>query len=252
MMRIHSPVLRSHKILTVIQVRVLPAIVLVGLTLPWVNGCTSQQDFAPEMTLQVSAGAEAGSYVAKGRTNLPQPEIEKRKQPIVITVQAIRLLTPKPNAKVLKNTKPIHAVIARQRIETTDGNWEAKLNLLQPTPKNGLLEVWQINPADIPAELEPSGDVTFLAATESIDRTLKFSPDVTKMTADGRKPVLQSAADGSLFLQAEATQSIAPPKLPATPPTAIKPIVKVDSKTASGKVDAKQNNAPLLPQEFMR
>jgi hypothetical protein len=113
------------------------------------------------------------------------------------------------------------------------------------------VEVWQLNAGDVPADLEPAAEVTFLAATESIDRTLNFSPDANK-SIDGRKPVLQSAEDGSLFLQAESIQPIAPPTLPKRPPTARGPIVKVTPQPLSEKSATKQNNAPMLPQEMMR
>ncbi len=226
--------------------------VVIGGSLSGLSGCTSPTKFKPEMTMQVTSEGQAGLYTLKGKTNLPQPEVEKRKQPIVITVQAIRLLLPKANAKKLVNTQPLHAVIARQRIETIDGNWEAKLNLLNPNPKGAPLEVWQLNAGDVPADLEPSPNVTFLAATDSIDRTLDFASDVNKTTPDGQKPVLQSAKDGSLFLQAELTQSIAPPALPKMAVTGVAPIVKVPVQSLSEKSATKQNNAPLLSKENMR
>jgi hypothetical protein len=226
--------------------------IAIGGSLSGLSGCTSTAKFKPEMTMQVTPEGQTGLYTLKGKTNLPQPEVEKRKQPIVITVQAIRLLVPKANAKKLVNTQPIHAVIARQRIETLDGNWEVKLNLLNPNPKGAPLEVWQLNAGDVPADLEPSPNVTFLAATDSIDRTLDFTSDVNKTSPDGQKPVLQSAKDGSLFLQSELTQSIAPPALPKMAATGVAPIVQVPAQSISEKSATKQNSAPLLPKENMR
>jgi hypothetical protein len=223
-------------------------------TIGLLSGCGSleRKDFKPEMTLQVEASGSAGQYTLKGRTTLPQPEVEKRKQPIVITVQAVRQLLPKVGAKTLKNLKPVTAIVARQRIETSDGNWEVKLNLLQPSDKGLPLEVWQLNPAEFPADLEPSPTVTFLVATGSIDRTLEFSPDVMKTGANGQKPVLQSAADGGLFLQAEEVRNIAPPALPkvaAKPPVGV---VKVTAQAGSGKVAAQDKKAPLTQDEMVR
>ena len=218
------------------------------------SGCNilEKKVFNPEMTLQVEPSGTAGQFTLKGRTNLPQPEVGKRKLPIVITVQAIRQLLPKPDAKTSQNSKPVTAIIARYRLESVDGNWEVKLNLLQPSDKGVPLEVWQLNPNQLPADLVPSQTVTFLVATESIDRTLAFSPDVTKTNAAGQKPVLQSAADGSLFLQAEEVRTIAPPRLPKV--TAVTPsiAVKVTAQTMSGKSPTKQNNAPIQAQEFLR
>ena len=114
------------------------------------------------------------------------------------------------------------------------------------------MEVWQLNPGDFPADLEPAANVTFLAATGSIDRTLNFSPDVNKTTPDGLKPVLQSAKDGSLFLQSELSQSIAPPAMPKMAATAPSAIVKVQAQSLSEKSSTKQNGAPVLPKEMMR
>lgn len=218
------------------------------------TGCSplERQVFNPEMTLEVEASGPSGQFTLKGRTNLPQPEVEKRKQPIVITVQAVRQLLPKAGAKTLKNTKPVNAIVARQRVETVDGNWEVKLNLLQPSDKGTPLEVWQLNPDKLPADLEPSPTVTFLAATGSIDRTLEFSPDVTKTGKDGQKPVLQSAADGSLFLQAEEARNIASPALPkvaAKPPSGV---VKVKAQESSTKNPEEKNKAPLSQDEWVR
>ncbi len=224
---------------------------LLGLSISQLGGCTAKK-FNPEMTLTVMPEGQPGLYTLKGQTNLPQPDVEKRKQPIVINIQAIRLLIPKANAKTLTNRKPLHAVIARQRIESLDGKWEAKLNLLKPNPKGGAVEIWQLHAGDIPADLEPAPEVTFLAATDSIDRTLDFSPDANKPTTDGRKPVLQSATDGNLFLQAESVQPIAPPALPKMAATAPKAITKVIPQPLSEKSSTKQNDAPVLSREILR
>lgn len=227
---------------------------LMGVTLVSLGGCNSLEKriFKPEMTLKVEATGSTGVFLLKGRTNLPQPEVEKRKQPIVITVQAVRQLLPKAGAKTLKNLKPVNAIVARQRLESVDGNWEVKLNLLQPSDQGKPLEVWQLNPNDFPKDLEPSPTVTFLAATESIDRTLEFSPDVTKTGADGQKPVLQSAIDGSLFLQAEESRNIAPPTLPKVAEKAAPRIVKVTAQSISEKRTPLPNKAPLSSPEFVR
>ena len=227
-------------------------VILSGVLVGSLNGCANDKTFTPEMTLQVTPDGASGIYIVNGQTNLPQPEVEKRKLPIVITVQAIRQLTPKAGSKTLTNTQPLHAVIARQRIETTDGKWTAKLNLLNATAKGGAVEVWQLNSGDLPADLEPAANVTFLAATDSIDRTLNFSPDVNKTTPDGLKPVLQSAKDGSLFLQSELSQTIAPPAMPRMAATTPGAIVKVRAQSISEKSSTKQNSAPVLPKEMMR
>ena len=136
-------------------------VILLGVLTGSLNGCVNTKKFTPEMTMQVTPDGAPGIYTVNGQTNLPQPEVEKRKLPIVITVQAIRLLTPKVGSKTLTNTQPIHAVIARQRIETLDGKWTAKLNLLNPNA-NGAVEVWQTHSGDLPADFEPAANVTFL------------------------------------------------------------------------------------------
>lgn len=227
-------------------------VILLGMLAGSLNSCANPKKFTPEMTMQVTPDGAPGIYTVNGQTNLPQPEVEKRKLPIVITVQAIRLLTPKAGSKTLTNTQPIHAVIARQRIETIDGKWTAKLNLLNPNANGGAVEVWQIHSGDLPADLEPAATVTFLAATESIDRTLNFSTDVNKTTPDGRKPVLQSAKDGSLFLQSELSQTISPPAMPKMAATLPGLAVKVQVQSLSEKSITKQNGAPVLPREMMR
>ncbi len=223
-------------------------------TIGLLSGCDTleRKVFKPEMTLQVEASGAAGQFTLKGRTNLPQPEVEKRKQPIVITVQAVRQLLPKNGAKTLKNLKPVTAIVARQRLESADGNWEVKLNLLQPSDKGMPLEVWQLNPAEFPADLEPSPTVTFLVATGSIDRTLEFSPDVNKMGSDGQKPVLQSAADGSLFLQAEEVRNIAPPTLPKMAAKPASGVVKVTAQAGSGRGPEQKNKPPLTEDQMVR
>lgn len=249
--KLESPAQRSHG-------RALGVVLRSGLftlgTLAILTGCSAleRKVFKPEMTLQVEASGTSGQFTLKGRTNLPQPEVEKRKQPIVITVQAVRQLLPKVGAKTLKNLKPVNAIVARQRLESVDGNWEVKLNLLQPNDKGTPLEVWQLNPDQFPADLEPSPTVTFLVATESIDRSLEFSPDVTKTGSDGQKPVLQSSADGNLFLQAEEARNIAPPALPkvaAKPPAGA---VKVTAQESSTKNPTQLNRAPLAQEEWVR
>ena len=227
-------------------------VILLGVLAGSLNGCVNTKKFTPEMTMQVTPDGAPGIYTVNGQTNLPQPEVEKRKLPIVITVQAIRLLTPKVGSKTLTNTQPIHAVIARQRITTIDGKWTAKLNLLNPNAKGGAVEVWQTHSGDLPVDFEPAANVTFLAATESIDRTLNFSTDVNKTTPDGRKPVLQSAKDGSLFLQSELSQMISPPAMPKMTATLPGLAVKVQAQSLSEKSSTKQNGAPVLPKEMMR
>ena len=250
---LHPTFMFQPKTLHKLVIRQGVIVILSGVLVGSLSSCANSKKFTPEMTLQVTPDGTPGVYTLNGRTNLPQPEVEKRKLPIVITVQAIRLLTPKAGAKTLTNTQPIHAVIARQRIETTDGNWSAKLNLLNPNPKGGAaVEVWQLNSGDLSADLEPAANVTFLAATESIDRTLNFSTDVNKTTPDGQKPVFQSAKDGSLFLQSELSQTIAPPTMPKMAATAPSAIVKVQAQPISEKSSLKQNSAPVLPKEMMR
>ena len=249
---LHPTFMFQPKIFHKLVIRQGVIVILSGVLVGSLSSCANNKTFTPEMTLQVTPDGASGIYIVNGQTNLPQPEVEKRKLPIVITVQAIRQLTPKAGSKTLTNTQPLHAVIARQRIETTDGKWTAKLNLLNANAKGGAVEVWQLNSGDLPADLEPAANVTFLAATDSIDRTLNFSPDVNKTTPDGLKPVLQSAKDGSLFLQSELSQTIAPPTMPKMAATAPGAIVKVQAQPISVKSSPKQNSAPVLPKEMMR
>ena len=79
-------------------------VIFLGVLVGSLSSCANSKPFTPEMTLQVTPDGASGVYTLSGRTNLPQPEVEKRKQPIVITVQAVRLLTPKVGAKTLTNT----------------------------------------------------------------------------------------------------------------------------------------------------
>jgi hypothetical protein len=238
---------RTSRLLPLLRLTSGVAIVSLLLT-----GCFQSKPLKPELKMQVESSGSTGTFKLRGQTNIPVQNFEGRKQPIVVTVEAIRRLRPKPNAKRLSNQEPFYAVLDRQKIETMDGKWETELNLRQ-SAQGRALEVWQLNQGKVPLELDPEQEVIFLAVTNPLPKLINLDPEALKPKSAGdRNSLIQFAANGDVYLQAEQTQSIAPPSNPNPKGKLTQTVVRVPVKREVKKADSDQLQAPLSPQELVR
>jgi hypothetical protein len=222
------------------------SVLAAGLMVSLLVGCNQAQPLNPEFTMQIQPTGSGGTYNISGQTNLTKP-------PTTITVQAIRKLRPLANATRLTNREPMYAVVAEDRVETQDGKWQATLKLIQPDSAGTPLESWQINQNQVPLEVEPEGQISFIAVTAPLDRSIRF----VELNGSGAgaiaNPVLQSATDGSNYLKAEQSITIAPPTFNRSlAKAADRPIIPVRAAASQTIVNSKQSTAPLTSQEFAR
>jgi hypothetical protein len=209
-------------------------------------GCNQVQPLNPEFTMEIKPTGAGGTYNIMGQTNLTKP-------PTTVTIQAIRKLRPLANATRLTNREPMYAVVAEDRVETQDGKWQATLKLIQSDSTGTPLESWQINQNQVPLEVEPEGQVSFIAVTAPLDRSIRFVELNGSGAGSITNPVLQSATDGSNYLKAEQSITIAPPTLNRSLAKATdRPVVQVRATASQTVVNSKQSTAPLTSQEFVR
>ena len=219
----------------------IPSLTL-GLVLCCV-GCAPAKTLKPELTLQVQPMSQSGRYAVSGQTTLPN---QSR-----ITVQAVRPLKPLPTAR-LTNQQPLYAILDRQQVEVTDGKWQANLNLWGETT-GPAQELWQIKNSQLGLALRPETDVTFLAVSDALNGPLDI-----KTNKDTNQPlenaVLQFSRDGSAYLQAKQITTISPPvsqtALKIIAPTAVQ--LKATAISSQQSEQKRQNDAPLLPLEYLR
>ncbi|OUC13833.1 MAG: hypothetical protein B0A82_15085 [Alkalinema sp. CACIAM 70d] len=212
-------------------------------------GCSENKPLKPELSLQVSGGGD-GTYTVQGQTNLPNPKVGGQEKPLRVTVQAIRRFRPRSNARRLINTQPIYAVVAKQQVDVSKGTWETRLNLNQPNGKGLPQEVWQLNQAQFPLEFEPEQTVLFLATTAPLDRSLKL--DKKLGSGENGNSLLQVGSDGSVYLQAEKTMTIAPPPLQKATIATNPQVVKVVAQSLREAVKEKQDSSSLPSSAFLK
>jgi hypothetical protein len=208
-------------------------------------GCNQIKPLNPEFTMQVQPTGPAGTYTVSGQTNLP------KSPPITITVQAIRKLRPLANTRST-NREPLYAVVAKEQVETQDGQWQTTLKLQQPNSAGTPLESWQLNQNQVPLEVEPEAQVSFVAATAPLDRSIRFV-DLTEPGAQSNDSAVLQTTNGNNYLKTEKTIALAPPPLNrGLARSADRPIVKLPAAPAPSGATSKQTNAPLKSQEFVR
>jgi hypothetical protein len=208
--------------------------------------CSQVKPLNPEFTMQVQPTGSTGTYTVSGQTNLP------KSPPITITVQAIRKLRPLANASRLANREPLYAVVAQERVETQDGQWQTTLKLQQPNGTGTLLESWQLNQNQVPLEVEPEAQVSFVAATALLDRSIRFI-DLTEPGAKGTNNLVLQTTNGNNYLKTEKVINLAPPSSNrGLARSADRPVVQMRAAAAPSSATSKQTTAPLTSQEFVR
>jgi hypothetical protein len=207
--------------------------------------CSQVQPLNPEFTIQVQPTGATGTYTVSGQTNLP------KSSPITITVQAIRKLRPLGNTR-LTNREPLYAVVAKERVETQDGQWQTTLKLQQPNGTGTPLESWQVNQNQVPLEVEPEAQISFVATTAPLDRSIRFI-DLTEPGAQGTNNSVLQTTNGNNYLKTEKAINLAPPSLNRSlARSADRTVVQLRATAGPSAVTSKQTTAPLTSQEFVR
>lgn len=207
-------------------------------------GCSQTKPLKPELTLQVQAASQPGTYVASGKTTLPN---QSR-----ITVQAVRQLTPVGKSP-LTNQKPLYAILDRQQVDVMDGKWQTNLNLLR-SAGGGTRELWQVNSTPLELPLQPQTDVAFLAVSDELALPLDIQTN-----KDSNQPLensaLQFSRNGNAYLQAKQSLLITPPVVKTLSLVNQKSnLVKLEpATTVKALPDQKrQTDAPLAPVEYLQ
>jgi hypothetical protein len=222
----------------------LTVLVTLGLT-AGDGGCVQTKPLKPELTLQVQPTGKSGVYAASGKTTLPN---QSR-----VTIQAVRQLEP-VKASRLTNQKPLYAILDRQQVEVTDGQWQANLNLLKNSP-GPALELWQIKANQLGLAVQPRAEVTFLAVSDELNLPLDI-----KTNKDSNQPlensVLQFSRNGNAYLQAKQSLSINAPlvktALNTADASAVVQLKATPLLDKSSPVAKPQSSAPLSPLQYLR
>ena len=176
------------------------ALLLLTVSL-FATGCTKERSLQAELSLKVEPSNRPGIYVVSGKTNLPD---QSR-----IIVQGIRPLAATAQSISTENS-PNYAILDRQAVVSSQGQWQATLKLWQSLPDGQYQEVWQSNQASI-SRLKPSADVVFVAAIESVSQTKGLTQPLDNQGKPLEGTNIRFATDGQWYLQAKQTLTVTPP-----------------------------------------
>ena len=174
-------------------------------------GCTKERSLQADLSLKVEPSNRPGVYVVSGKTNLPD---QSR-----IIIQGLRPLTASAQS-ASPDESPNYAILDRQAVVSSQGQWQATLKLWQNTPDGQYQEVWQANQAQI-SRLKPGGDVVFVAAIDSASQTKALLQPLDSQGKQLQGPNIRFTTDGQWYLQAKQTLTVAPP-IAKTAPASLK------------------------------
>jgi hypothetical protein len=164
-------------------------------------GCTKERSLQAELSLKVEPSNRPGVYVVSGKTNLPD---QSR-----IIVQGIRPLTSTAESTNTENS-PNYAILDRQAVVSSQGQWQATLKLWESTPDGQYQEAWQANQAYI-SRLKPDADVVFVAAIESAGQTKASAQPLNNQGNPLEGANIRFATNGQWYLEAKQTLTVSPP-----------------------------------------
>ncbi len=164
-------------------------------------GCTQERSSKVELSLNVEPTNRPGTYIVSGHTNLPD-----RSQ---IIVQGIRPLNA-PTQLVSANTSSDYAILDRQIVSSSQGQWQATLKLWQVAPDGQYQEAWQLSHNQI-NRLQPSSDVVFVAVIDPGNQAKSLTQTLEKEGKKLEGGSVRFAADGQWYLQAKQSLAISLP-----------------------------------------
>jgi hypothetical protein len=164
-------------------------------------GCTRERSLQAELSLKVEPSNRPGVYVVSGKTNLPD---QSR-----IIVQGIRPLALTAQSTSTEHS-PNYAILDRQAVVSSQGQWQATLKLWESTPDGQYQEAWQANQAYI-SRLKPDADVVFVAAIESAEQTKASAQPLDNQGNPLEGANIRFATDGQWYLEAKQTLTVSPP-----------------------------------------
>jgi hypothetical protein len=219
--------------------------------------CTPSPPQPISLTLEVKPSQRPGWYLLNGTTNLPN---QSR-----INVAAVRYLHEKTVQAQFAAADTDYAILARQTIEVTQGEWRATLNLWQIAADGRYQEAWQLNQTQRMSR-QPAETVSFIATFEPDNQPPEIQQQVEPKNMVFDSGLMRVNSDGQRYLQATQTIPVNLPFGKTTPPATttadrnggwgdraslrnpnsiigtVKPAVPINRKT----------NAPLSTREFAR
>ncbi|PSB26802.1 hypothetical protein C7B82_18260 [Stenomitos frigidus ULC18] len=164
-------------------------------------GCSRERSLQAELNMKVEAANRPGVYIVSGKTNLPD---QSR-----IIVQGIRPLT--SSAQPASPGEPSnYAILDRQAVVVSQGQWQATLKLWQSTTDGQYQEVWQTNQAQM-RRLKPDADVVFVAAIDSASQPKALAQPLDNQGKQLQGANIRFATDGQWYLQTKQTLTVTPP-----------------------------------------
>jgi len=160
--------------------------------------CTRERSSQVELSLKVEPSNRPGVFTVSGRTNFPDQS--------QVIVQGIRPLTASSKS-VGTDDASNYAILDRQAVTVSQGQWQATLKLWQSTTDGQDQEVWQSSQT----QLKPSTDVVFVAAIDpgSQSKALKQTLENQGKTLEGAN--VRFTTDGQWYFQAKQTLTVVPP-----------------------------------------
>lgn len=222
------------------------------------SGCAKPRSPNVDLKMQVKQSGSPGVYLVTGSTNLPDQSL--------ITVEALRSLSPDLPSSVSSNSDATYSILARQIVEVKQGNWQTTLNLWKVAADGRFREAWQINQSEQGLSLNPATDVAFIAL---LDPATQPPPLEQKLQQEGKKlqgRLVRFTDDGQWYIQAREILPVALPTGKTTPPPlraedindgwGNRSVIQQEPQD-SGFVGAppeigNQTNAPPSAREFMR
>jgi hypothetical protein len=230
---------------------------VVFLVLALCVSCSSAKPPDTAITISVQQENSPGLYTVTGTTNLPNQS--------QIVVAAIRSLRPKNQEFFSSDPQETYAILARQNVKVSQGQWRANLNLWQVATDGRLQESWQINQSQTGLLLNPANEVSFVATFEPTGQFLK--PEQQQLQIQNLKgSLVRFTNEGLPYAQAIVNLKVALP-VGRKPPSVlkdedlnggwgkryeIKPDKAVNNYMRPQTIKTNQSNAPLSPSEFVR
>lgn len=163
--------------------------------------CTRERSSQADLSLRVEPSNRPGVFTISGNTNLPDQS--------QVIVQGLRPLS-SPAQPIAPETPSNYAILDRQTVVVSQGQWQATLKLWHDTPDGQYQEVWQASQTQV-KRLQPSAEVIFIAAIDpgSQAKALKQQLERQGKTLEGAK--VRFTTNEQWYIQAKQAIMVTPP-----------------------------------------
>ncbi|MDB9524399.1 hypothetical protein PN498_00240 [Oscillatoria sp. CS-180] len=157
-----------------------------------------------ELSLDVKADEQPGSYTLSGEVDLPDTT--------KLTVMAVRYLELEQSPLTVLEAKPTYSILDYEIVEIEDGDWETQLFLWRQSPDGEFKEAWQLQTDKLELAVEPEDEIFFLATLTPFDDLAAIERQLASENRGISNQLIQTTIEGRRYLQTGKALTIGLPE----------------------------------------